>query len=87
MIETHGKLQEGKDTHKQLEIDFIATLGSKKNYIQSAYSIYDQTKYKQGTAPFDKALDSFKKIIIVEKSIKPRYDEKGYVMMGKNFFT
>lgn len=31
---------------------------------------------------FDKTLDSFKKIIIVEKSMKPRRDEKGYVMMG-----
>lgn len=82
MVEARGKDQEGKDTRKQLEIDFIATLGSKKYYIQSAYSIYDQTKYEQETAPFDKTLDSFKKIIIVEKSMKPRYDEKGYVMMG-----
>lgn len=82
MVEVRDKDQEGKDTRKQLEIDFIATFGSKKYYIQSAYSIYDHTKYEQETAPFDKTLDSFKKIIIVEKSMKPRYDEKGYVMMG-----
>lgn len=82
MVETRSKDKDGKDTRKQLEIDFIATIGSKKYYIQSAYSIYNQTKYEQETAPFDKTFDSFKKIIIVEKSMKPRYDEKGYIMMG-----
>lgn len=82
MVETRSKDKDGKDTRKQLEIDFIATIGSEKYYIQSAYSIYNQTKYEQETAPFDKTFDSFKKIIIVEKSMKPRYDEKGYIMMG-----
>lgn len=82
MVETREKDNEGKESRKQLEIDFIATLGSKKFYIQSAYSIYNQAKYEQEIAPFDKTIDSFKKIIIVEKSMKPRYDEKGYVMMG-----
>jgi hypothetical protein len=32
------------------------------------------------------SMDSFKKIIIVEKSMKPRRDEKGYVMMGVKEF-
>ena len=66
----------------QREIDFIASLGSKKYYIQSAYAIADKEKYEQETVSFDRAMDSFKKIIIVEKSMKPRRDEKGYVMMG-----
>ena len=36
---------------------------------------------------FERTMDSFQKIIIVEKSMKPRYDEKGYLMMGvKEFF-
>lgn len=73
---------EGKEVRVQREIDFIATLGSKKYYIQSAYAIPDREKYEQETASFDKTMDSFKKIIIVEKSTKPRRDEKGYVMMG-----
>ena len=30
--------------------------------------------------------DSFKKIIVVEKSMKPRRDDKGYVMMGVKEF-
>ena len=35
---------------------------------------------------FIATMDSFKKIIIVEKSMKPRYDENGYLMMGVKEF-
>ena len=86
VVESREKDEFGKEIRKQLEIDFIATLGSKKYYIQSAYAIPDEDKYKQETKPFDKANDSFKKIILVEKSMKPRRDENGYVMMGVKEF-
>ena len=76
----------GKEIKKQLEIDFIAYIGSKKYYIQSAYAINDEEKKAQETRSFDKAGDSFKKIIIVEGTMKPRRDEKGYVMMGVKEF-
>lgn len=82
MVESRKRDKEGKETRTQLEIDFIATLGNKKYYIQSAYVIPDQAKYEQETASFDKTKDSFKKIIIVEKSMKPRLDEKGYLTIG-----
>lgn len=86
MVESREKNAEGKEIRVQCEIDFIATLGSRKYYIQSAYAIPDQEKYAQETASFDKTMDSFKKIVIVEKSMKPRRDEKGYVMMGVKEF-
>ncbi len=86
VIESRERNEEGKEIRVQREIDFIATLGSKKYYIQSAYAIPDQAKYEQETISFDKTMDSFKKIIIVEKSMKPRRDEKGYVMMGVKEF-
>lgn len=86
LVETREKNESGKEVRVQLEIDFVATLGSKKYYIQSAYAIPDQEKYAQETLSFDKAADSFKKIIIVEKSMKPRYDEKGYLVMGVKEF-
>ena len=35
---------------------------------------------------FERTMDSFKKIIIVEKNMKPRYDENGYLMMGVKEF-
>ncbi len=86
VVESRERNAEGKELRVQREIDFIATLGSKKYYIQSAYAIPDQEKYLQEVASFDKTADSFKKIIVVEKSMKPRRDEKGYVMMGVKEF-
>lgn len=85
-VESREKDADGKDVRVQREIDFIATLGSKKYYIQSAYAIPNKEKYEQETMSFERTLDSFKKIIIVEKSMKPRYDEKGYLMMGVKEF-
>jgi len=82
VVETREKGENGINLRVQREIDFVATLGSKRYYIQSAYAIPDIDKYEQETAPFDNAMDSFKKIIVVEKSMKPRRDDKGYVMMG-----
>ena len=85
-VESREKDENGKEKRVTYEIDFIATQGSKKYYIQSAYAIPDQEKYEQETISFNKTLDSFKKIIIVEKSLKPRRDDKGYVMMGVKEF-
>ncbi|MBE6695649.1 MAG: ATP-binding protein [Ruminococcaceae bacterium] len=85
-VESRDRDENGKEIRTQLEIDFIATLGSKKYYIQSAYAIPDRAKYEQETASFDKTMDSFKKIVIVESSMKGRRDEKGYLMMGVKEF-
>ena len=85
-VESREKDANGKEIRVQREIDFIATLGSKKYYIQSAYAIPDQEKYEQECKSFERTMDSFKKIIIVEKSMKPRYDENGYLMMGVKEF-
>lgn len=85
-VESREKDADGKEVRVQREIDFIATLGSKKYYIQSAYAIPNKEKYEQETMSFERIMDSFKKIIIVEKSMKPRYDENGYLMMGVKEF-
>ncbi len=81
-VESREKDSRGKDIRVQREIDFIASLGNKKYYIQSAFDIPSREKYEQETKSFEKVGDSFKKIIIVEKSMKPRYDENGYLTMG-----
>ncbi|MCR4600799.1 MAG: ATP-binding protein [Clostridia bacterium] len=85
-VESRERDVDGKEKRVQREIDFIATLGSKRYYIQSAYAIPDPEKYAQETRSFEQTMDSFKKIIIVEKNMKPRYDEKGYLMMGVKEF-
>ena len=86
MVESREKDEDGKDIRRQLEIDFIANEGSKRYYIQSAYEIPNDEKWKQETQSFDRVSDSFKKIVIVERSMKPRRDEKGYVTMGLKEF-
>ena len=86
IVESRERDRNGKEIRVRREIDFIATIGSKKYYIQSAYTIPDREKYKQETASFDKTADSFKKIIIVEKSMKPQRDEKGYLTIGVKEF-
>lgn len=74
--------ENGKELRKYYEIDFVATLGSKKYYIQSAYDIPNQDKWIQETKSFDKITDSFKKIIIVRNPIVPRQSEKGYLIIS-----
>ena len=69
--------EDGKRTRVQLEIDFIATLGSKKYYIQSAFSLPDEEKVKQEKASLLNVNDSFKKIIIVKDITKVQRDENG----------
>ena len=39
VVEKRGINEEGKDEKKQLEIDFVANMGSKRYYIQSAFSM------------------------------------------------
>ncbi len=74
--------QDGKRERVQLEIDFIATLGSKKYYLQSAFSLPDEDKVKQEKVPLLNVHDSFKKIIIVKDITKPQRDENGIVTIN-----
>ena len=72
----------GKEKKKQLEIDFIANLGSKRYYIQSAYSMPTEEKRIQEKASLISVKDSFKKIILVKDVIKVSRDEDGIMMMN-----
>ena len=71
-----------KDIKKQLEVDFIANLGSKRYYIQSAYSLPSMEKTNQEKASLLNIDDSFKKIIIVKDRIKPFLDENGILTIN-----
>ena len=67
----------GSRERSQLEIDFVATLGSKKYYIQSAFSLPDEEKIKREKASLINVNDSFKKIIVVNDTMNIRRDETG----------
>lgn len=72
----------GKVLRKQLEVDFVCNLASKRYYIQSAYSIPDEEKRLQEIRPFRKIDDSFKKIIITKDMVKAHYDEFGVLILN-----
>jgi hypothetical protein len=76
------RTREGVQEKRQLEIDFVANMGSRRYYIQSAFSIPDDEKRAQEKASLINVNDSFKKIIIVKDIIKPMYDYDGILTMS-----
>ena len=73
---------EGKVNRRQLEVDFVCNLGSARYYIQSAYSLPDETKRTQEIRPFRKIDDSFKKLVITKDIVQPYYDEYGILTIN-----
>ena len=82
IVECYGKNTLGKTIRKQYEIDFVASRGSKRYYVQSAFSMNTSAKTQQEKNSLLHVSDHFKKIIIVRDNIKPRRDEDGIVIMG-----
>ena len=76
------KGRNGNSARKQLEVDFVCSLGSKRYYIQSAYSIPDEEKRLQETRPFTRIDDSFKKIVVTRDVVPAQYDERGVLTMN-----
>ena len=62
---------------KALEVDFIASKGGRKYYIQSALSMADPEKQLQEKKSLYYIDDSFKKIVVAKNGLKPSYDENG----------
>ena len=81
-VEKQKTMENGKRERIGLEVDFIAHLGSKRYYIQSALSLPDDEKIRQEKAPLLGIEDSFKKIIVVKDSLPVRRDETGIITMG-----
>ncbi len=80
-VDKRGR-KDGKVVHKQLEIDFVANLGSRRYYIQSALHLPDGEKERQEKASLIEVPDSFKKIVLVRDVVKPTYDENGILTMS-----
>ena len=69
--------EKGNSVRTPREIDFIVTSGSKKTYIQSAYSMPTEEKREAELRPFALTGDSFPKIVVRKDIGKHWYDEKG----------
>lgn len=73
---------EGKVNRKQLEVDFVCNLGSSRYYIQSAYSLPDETRRMQEIRPSRKIDDSFKKVVITKDIVQSYYDDYGILTVN-----
>lgn len=82
VVEIKSQNSEGRWMRVQLEVDFVACLGSRKYYIQSAFSIPDREKELQESRSLLNIRDSFKKIIVVKDHIMPRRNEEGILTIG-----
>lgn len=82
VVEKRGLNKEGKTERTYLEIDFIANLGSKRYYIQSAFSMPTEEKRLQEKASLINVNDSFKKIILVKDVVNVTRDEDGITTMS-----
>ncbi|MBD5493942.1 MAG: ATP-binding protein, partial [Lachnospiraceae bacterium] len=82
IVEKRGINKEGKSERQQLEIDFVANLGSKRYYIQSAFSMPTEEKQIHEKASLINVNDSFKKIIIVKDVVNITRDDIGITTMS-----
>lgn len=82
VVEKRGTDENGKEYKKQLEIDFVANLGSKRYYIQSAFSMPTEEKRIQEKASLVNINDSFKKIVVVKDVVNVTRDEDGITTMS-----
>lgn len=62
---------------KSLEVDFVASKGSQKIYIQSALSMESPEKQAQEKRSLYYIDDSFKKIVVAKTGLNPTYDDDG----------
>lgn len=81
VVETR-EMRNGKMEYIQYEVDFIASNGTDKYYIQSAFALDTEEKKQQELKSLLKIDDSFRKIVIVGNDIAEYTDDKGIRYIG-----
>lgn len=76
------KNRKGQSAQVAREIDFVASRGGKKTYIQSAYALDTEEKAAAEVKPLSLTGDSFPKIIVRHDIRKRWYDENGVLNIG-----
>ena len=76
------EMRGGKLEYIQYEVDFIASNGLEKYYVQSAFAIDSEEKHQQELRSLLKIDDSFSKVVITGSDIAEYTDEKGIRFMG-----
>lgn len=82
IVTVSQKDKNDKLVRKQLEVDFVCNKGSKRYYVQSAFSIPDREKMQQESNSLLRIDDSFKKIIVVKDAPAPTYKDDGILVIG-----
>lgn len=82
MVEHRTSNKDNQTIRNHYEVDFVANLGSKRYYIQSALSLPDKEKILQETNSLRHIHDGFKKIIITKDDINPWHNEDGILFVG-----
>ena len=80
------EMRNGKQEYIQYEVDFIATNGIDKYYIQSAYALPTEMKQNQELNSLKKIGDSFQKIVIQGDDIATYTNDDGIIFMGLHQF-
>ena len=73
------KDEDGKKIRKILEVDFVCNQGYKRAYIQSAFSIPNDTKRDQELQSLRRIDDSFQKVVIIGDH-SPRYQNEDGIL-------
>ena len=76
------EMRNGKMEYIQYEVDFIASNGTDKYYIQSAFALDTEEKKQQELKSLLKIDDSFRKIVIMGNDIAEYTDDKGIRYIG-----
>ncbi len=82
VVEYKGKDVNNQWIRKKFEVDFVANMGFKRYYIQSALTIPDDDKLRQESNSLSNINDDFKKIIIVRDYILPWQTTNGILVLG-----
>lgn len=86
VVEYNSKDKNGKSLKTQLECDFVANLGSKRIYVQSALSVGTAEKLAQEENSLLRISDSFRKVIIQKDPVIAHYDDNGIYIIGLEQF-
>lgn len=72
----------GRDERCRYEVDFVANLGYRRYYIQSALQLDTPEKVAQEKRSLTLIDDSFRKIVVVNRVMRPYMDDDGILTMG-----
>lgn len=81
VVESRSRV-DGRERRRQLEVDFVCNLGSRRCYIQSALHADEERIEEREKAPFERIADSFEKILLVRDVVRPTRDERGIITMS-----